>query len=106
MTSPWAREPRPQITGRLVLSLRNLTEPSASRTLAPPGWRLLRVHIPGFQIVLDDPESTLQFGVFGFGARTTLPMLKPGSPQAQPIPSCEVWLEVRSAPRARFDPQS
>src|SRR4051794_27993226 len=31
-----------------VLFLRNFTEPSQSRTLAPPGWKLFMLNEPGF----------------------------------------------------------
>jgi hypothetical protein len=37
MTSPWAREPRLQNVWKLMLSLMNRTEPSHSKTWAPPG---------------------------------------------------------------------
>ena len=36
-TSPWAMEPSAQTACWLVLSLRNLTEPSSMSTFAPPG---------------------------------------------------------------------
>jgi hypothetical protein len=59
MTSPWAREPRAQIVVKFVLFLRNRTDPSRNKALAPPGWRLLKVHIPGFS----KPEVLVtQFG--------------------------------------------
>src|SRR5262245_8121406 len=45
-TSPWAREPSAQMTGMLVPSLRNLTEPSQARMFAPPEWKLVRLNIP------------------------------------------------------------
>ena len=40
MTSPPARVPRAHQVFRLMVFLMNLTEPSAIRTLAPPGWKL------------------------------------------------------------------
>ena len=39
-TSPPAIEPRATQVGRLTEFLKNRTEPSASRELTPPGWRL------------------------------------------------------------------
>ena len=50
MTSPWAREPSAQTVDWLVLSLRKWTEPSAIRTLAPPGCLLLIPYTPGSSI--------------------------------------------------------
>jgi hypothetical protein len=47
MTSPCAREPSAQSVLWFVLSLRNRTEPSHSKTLAPPGWKLLMPQTPG-----------------------------------------------------------
>jgi hypothetical protein len=75
MTSPPARDPRAQITCMLVLSLRYLTEPSLIKRFAPPGWKLLRLNIPGFRTVSTATLETLQLGIFGIGGKSMVPML-------------------------------
>src|SRR4051812_34906649 len=84
MTSPWPREPSPQITCMLVLSLRNLTEPSHITTLAPPGCRLASPNMPGWLSWL--LEELLQLGYFGFGGSRTLPSVWLGFVRAQSSP--------------------
>src|SRR5690349_18899752 len=85
MTSPWAREPSAQMMAWLVLSLRNLTEPSQNSELAPPGWKLRRPNDPGASMV--SLPLVLQLGAFEFGGTSRLPMLQPKWPNAQLWPS-------------------
>src|SRR5262249_49074977 len=99
MTSPWARDPRAQMTCMFVVSLRNLTEPSQSTALAPAGWKLLMFIIPGFSTVLT--PFVLQFGYFGFGGSRAVPKVKLMRPTAQFWPRATVLFPrfaVRSAP--------
>src|SRR4051794_31319751 len=84
MTSPWLREPSDQITCMLTLSLRNLTEPSAITTFAPPGCRLASPNMPGWLSWLLD--ELLQLGYFGLGASRTLPSVWLGLHSAQSSP--------------------
>src|SRR5262249_28319055 len=79
MTSPCARDPRPQMVGKLTLSLRNRTEPSPIMMLARPGWKLLNVNMPPLLYELRKP----QLGYLGLGPRMTLPRVSTGSPIAQ-----------------------
>jgi hypothetical protein len=58
MTSPCLIEPRAQSVGLLTLSLRNRTDPSSIKTLAPPGWKLLKAYEPTLSMV--PPPSVLQ----------------------------------------------
>src|SRR5438309_9506194 len=60
-TSPLPRVPRARQAGTLTLSLTYFTEPSPSRTLAPPGCQLRAEMMPcspGVSgIALNDPQS-------------------------------------------------
>src|SRR5215218_5469366 len=100
MTSPWLREPSAQTTCMLVLSLRNLTEPSAITTFAPPGCRLARPNMPGWLSWLLD--ALLQLGYFGLGASRTLPSVWLGLHSAQSSPRIGV-LPKRFAVDAALD---
>src|SRR3954451_20931945 len=51
MISPPARLPSFRMVLTLVLSLRNLTDPSAIRMFAPPGWKLLIENTSGASMV-------------------------------------------------------
>ena len=72
MISPWARVPSDQTTGMLTLSLRNLTDPSHIRIVAPPGWKLVMLNIPAACKVLAAPA--LQLGYFEFGGSRVDPI--------------------------------
>ena len=70
MTSPCLSSRGPRGSGPLILSLRNFTEPSSIRTLAPPEWKLLRLNMPAFSMPL---ALVLQLGYFAFGGSRSLP---------------------------------
>src|SRR5205085_3663309 len=64
----------------------NLTDPSANAMLAPPGWLLLRPHMPGAS--MSPPQgSSWQLGYGGFGASSVLPSDLPYMPWIQVQPS-------------------
>src|SRR3954453_5307633 len=103
MTSPWFLEPSAQTICMPTLSLRNLTEPSAITTFAPPGCRLARPNMPGWLSWL--LAELLQLGYFGLGPSRTLPSVWLGLVKAQSSPRIGVLAkraEVDVALRAHF----